>query len=73
MYLLLRIDNLFDQLKGAAMFSKINLRSRYHQVHIKEEDIFKATFKTKYGHYAFVFVPFGSTNPCLANLMSLNC
>ena len=48
MYPLLRIDDLFDQLKGAAMFSKIGLRSGYHQVCIKEEDIYKTTFRTKY-------------------------
>ena len=62
MYPLLRIDDLFNQLKGETMFSKINLRLGYHHVHIKEEDIFKISFRTRYGHYEFVLVPFGLTN-----------
>jgi len=50
-YPLPRIDDLFDQLKGAKMFSKIDLRLRYHQVCIKEEYIYKSTFQTRYEHY----------------------
>jgi len=61
MYPLSRIDDLFDQLKGVAVLSKIDLRSRYHQVRIKEEDIYKTTFYTRYGYYGFVVVPFGLT------------
>jgi hypothetical protein len=61
-YSLSIIDNLFDQLRGENIFSKIDLRSRYHQVRIKKEDIGKTTFRTRYRHYEFVVVPFGLTN-----------
>jgi len=66
-YPLLRIDDLFDQLKEETVLSKINLTSGYHQVHIKEEDIFKNVFKTKYEHYEFVVVPF-DLNICATSL-----
>jgi hypothetical protein len=71
-YHLPSIDDLFDQLKDANIFSKIDLRLGYHQVRIKEEDICKKKFITRYGHYELTMVPFGFSNAqaifmCLIN------
>ena len=69
-YPLPRIEDLFDQLKGEGVFSKIDLRSGYYQLRVKDVDVPKTVFRTRYGHYGFLVMPIGLTS-ALAAFMDL--
>ena len=71
-YPLPRIEDLFDQLKGASVFSKINLGSGYYQLQVKEVDVSKTTFRTRYGHYEFLVMSFGLINAPAAFMDLMN-
>ncbi|KAF5442916.1 hypothetical protein F2P56_035524 [Juglans regia] len=71
-YPLPRIDNLLDQLQRASVFTKFDLRLRYHQLKIRDQDVPKIAFWTRYGHFEFLVMPFGLTNTPAAFMDLMN-
>ena len=71
-YPLPRIDDLFDQLRGARVYSKIDLRTGYHQLRVREIDITKTTFRMRFGHFEFMVMPFGLTNARVAFMVLMH-
>jgi hypothetical protein len=66
------IDDLFDHVHGAIIFSKINIRNGYHHIHVKDQDVPKTCFKIGFGHYKFMVMPFGLTNTLATHMTLMN-